>query len=645
MRFSVVLIALSVALFCALLNTAPDWVPKLTAGDDAEWSPVNSFNMRHGDSYYYAAWTREAASGDFPLRSPSARELADTNLLETVRSAPIYLAALPGLVTSDIRWIYVGGYAMSAAGIFLMMFWLACRLVGDWRYAIFAGFALLYFSEAYWSSAPNFPTGLTAGDLFDWVYAVLVGRPRASVVLASDFDDVDFLGSVFRYVNISISILILIAYFFIIEYINNNNRNRFVSVLFVLMSPVFLFSYSSHALVAYSCVAMWFVLSFVREQRMNCWIAAAGLVATLIVAVAVGYVDLYKAAYVDGELWKNIFQKESIEFVGGWMVCAKILLINKYMFSFVLLYVMTRKSREINDLVIIVGVVAVLLAGVRIFNTPQLWDRFQGRGIDFLWFAVILVGIGHWWRRLEFNGKAASRAKVAVSVLLFVAVTVAPVTGFAKLTWRTSHDGSRLVPADVYRVYAWVGRNFAKNANILSVDWDDITFLPIYTDVNLSVGHNVIDGRAPDAELRRYVAASKVLGVSRERLLDLVAAGPEGVRLRTEVARRRKPPFAAEQVYDAAMVMEGAIYWPYVNRVAGIKVTDNRFDYTVNPEFLRYVSTLYDHADPRSFIEKDAVDGIVFSPQKGQRVNDGVAALFDEVFRNDARVVLKRRRR
>jgi hypothetical protein len=89
------------------------------------WTPVHSQNYHMGDLYYYGAWLREAIEAGIPIYSPTAGELAGQPLIETLRSSGIILAALPGYIIPDIRWVIVFDYAFSAALFFSIGYFFA----------------------------------------------------------------------------------------------------------------------------------------------------------------------------------------------------------------------------------------------------------------------------------------------------------------------------------------------------------------------------------------------------------------------------------------------------------------------------------------------------------------------------------------
>lgn len=144
-RFPVLFIA--GLLFCVVVVILPELVPAIMGREGYVWSPLHSQNYRFGDLYYYGAWLKEVLESGIPAYSPTAGELYGQPLIETWRFLALALAALPGLIISDMRVLIVFDYGFSAALFFSTAYLFSYWHTRNHGISLFAGIAVFFLTD------------------------------------------------------------------------------------------------------------------------------------------------------------------------------------------------------------------------------------------------------------------------------------------------------------------------------------------------------------------------------------------------------------------------------------------------------------------------------------------------------------------
>ncbi len=351
----------------------------------------------------------------------------------------------------------------------------------------------------------------------------------------------------------------------------------------------------------------------------------------------------------ESQLWQNIFAREQ---AAPWRVhgVADILsvAINKYVLLFLPMLFFARGNRLLTTIVAVVGTIGVLLSFVHLFDMPQLWGRFLGRGIDPIWVFCLTLAVGHaaarWFTRTpqitigRIPGGLSPRSASVATVLICAACVLPPAYGFAQLSVQHSRDESRFLPDAVMQSYRWIDANVPKRSNIATLNWEDISLLPIYTDADLVVGHNVLDGRSPADELRRFVETWRFLGRSRAELEHLLDLGPKSVDGLTPYGK--PPPYLDPESFTSSQLMLGVLYWPYINQLDGIPIVTPGADPAVTAQLREVALNLFDRADPDTFLDRFSVDYVLADTDGSSSVQLGAG--LRRVFSNGARIVYER---
>lgn len=587
---------LSGLVFCILLVIAPDVLPAIVGQADHVWTPTNSAMYRFGDGYYYAAWVVELLQNGIPPGSPSAAEYADSNLLETLRWFPLAVAALPGLIFDDYRIVYVLDYVFTAAMFFGLPFWLCYRITGGVVGSLIAGILVLFCTGQWWGDIPVAIGSAGAPDAGRWISKLLTAPLTGSVRLLNMFEYEALQGS-FRYINMSVSGPILMLYVALCHAVYRTEKlSPKIWLPLLIMSPLMAFSYPSHPLIAYAVLGGYAVMAYWRGHKKPA--AALALIAVITAGglLAGGYVSYVMSVFAENELWNNIFNNEKLELINRpWHELAIFVLINKYTLTFAISLLLAWKNRELRDMVLIIGGIACVLACCTVFDMPQLWGRFLGRGIDHLWFMTFIISCAYGFGRLSSTR--------FIKYPLLAAVIAVPMLSFGNYALESAHNLTRFMPASRWQALEWVDANVEKGRIIAALNWDDINFIPIYSHANLAIDNMIIGGRSPEAEFERYIAVWKILGLPRDvlksRLENTIAATLK--RTRSNRDNLFNPPLLTEEEYASAEIAECAIYWPYVKKLFDVPVASGSQS---SAEFVEMAMQLYNNADIEVLMNK-----------------------------------------
>lgn len=603
---------LSGLLFCVAAVTLPELLPAIVGKEGYVWSPLHSQNYRLGDLYYYGAWLREVLQGGIPAYSPSAGELAGQPLIETWRFMGLVVAALPGLFISDIRALIVFDYGLSAALFFCAAFLFAYSFTRNAWIGLLAGIAVLFLTDRVW--CPVRPNVQRLTDVWT-IVASAFNRVVEYIRYTRNFIEYDLYGSTFRFINISISGPILLLYYCLAALAYKHAGYKTFAMLFAV-SPLMAFTYPSHTIIAYGLLAAFFLVCLCRRK----WKAAAAFfsagVLTIIFLEVIRYRKMISELFDKSELWNNIFASEKFVLLNSdASYILAMMLFNKYTITFLMMIFLARKKQLLRDIVAATGMVVIPMSGVYMFNMSQLWTRFLGRGVDHMWFMLCIVVAGDAVRS-ALSGTAREKAPgnaapglhrrilsaSAATVMLVVMVLVA--VGSINFALHTRANGSRFIPQATMDAYRWIDAHLPARAEVATLDWTDITLLPVFTSVNLVVGHSIIDGRSPTEELKRYIGAWKFFGYDKPRFEQMIDLGTSSVIRMRQVESIMNPPRLPDREFEASQFMLGILYWPHINSISGIKIAGEGKDRVITPEFRRFMMDLYDRTEASSFVGK-----------------------------------------
>jgi hypothetical protein len=626
------------SLFCIVVSIAPEAVPRLVGKPGYTWTPFNSSNYRVGDFYYYAPWVRQIIRGELPLRPPTAGEETIGSTVENVRSAPYFVAALPGLLLSDFRNVLVADIALSAALFFLAFYVIALTFLQR-PWPAFTAAILAYFYSGVWQAVGHNVQFLSLfgrpSSIGSWLDYSLVGATARFRVLL-DPTEYDYISDAFRFMNLSISgplltLQLLLALLLFMRFSWPRAAGLFG------LSLTLAFSYPSHPVVGYIAMICLAAAAFVeRSSREFAALTATGC-AVIAVLLAVDYPDVVRRAMQSTAMLQSMYLSNGIKLAPISVASlADTIVLNKYFLTTIMLAVLFFTDRRRRVAIVAIGASVTIVSWVTLLHPPELWQRFLARGIEIPWGAFVAAGFVQLFLLTKL-ALSASRVKAAVQIF-GVAATVAlcavPALGFARFALRNEHNLTRFIPEDRWATYSWIATHLPARAAVATLDWDDMAFLPMYTDVSLAVGHADLSGRTPEQQLRRFVGLWKLLGRSRDQLGQLVATSIPALVRRYSIGDLRHPPLNTEEEYACSEFAAGLLYWPYLKSVDGIQIADNSMTST-NPDLVSHILGLYDQVDAMEFRRRANISYILVPP--GQL---DVLTLFPEaklVFENTAR--------
>lgn len=602
------LIFIAGLVFSVALVILPEVLAAIRTPEGFVWSPIHSQNYRLGDLYYYGSWLKEVLDTGLPAYSPSAGELAGQPLIETWRSVGLAIAAVPGILIKDIRYLIVFDYGLSAALFFTSGYFFALALSRNHWIACLTGISVLFLTDRLWVPAgPYSATILGVWQVPASFFSLIIHYFRDIRTVA----DYDIFGSTFRFINMSFSAPVLLFYYLFatLAYIKSSMKMFFV--LFI-MSPVMAFTYPSHTVIAYALLFMYAVLSLARRNfRTGILFTSVGA-ATLIFLEIIRYRQLFRRLLETSQLWNNIFASEKMVLISGDVgTLFSIILTGKYLLSFLILYFLTRTKPALRDVVIVTGIIAIFLSGIYLFTMPQLSTRFLGRGIDYLWFMLmIVVALVTLYDKIQASDITANAMHARViyrwmyksaALVVFVAIVSFSGYAFGSIALKTSTNNSRYISQETMKTYTWIDQNLPPKSEVASLDWEDITLLPVFTKANLVVGHSVIDGRSLDDELDRYLATWKFVGLGRREFEETLDRGPMAMKSLCAGSAYKRVPVLSNDDFNAAQFMNGVLYWPHIKQMNNILIVR---DQGITPEFKNWMLEIYDRTSSADYTKK-----------------------------------------
>lgn len=606
-------------LYCVVLVIAPDVLPALVGRAGMVWTPINSPLYRYGDSYYYSAWVAETLRHGIPPFSPSAAELAGRPLLETLRWLPLAVAALPGIFIEDFRIVYVVDYALTAIILFGIPFVMAWTLFRSVWGGVISGIVVLFLAGQWWGRLPVAPGFGAPASTLQWLIASFNVLSRYAFTAFFNMFEYEGDPGSFRYINNSISAPILLLYTYgCFSLYCGARRIWLIGIMVAIASPLMAFSYPSRTLVAYLVLSGFAGLAFLEGRKQAAIALSAILALTAIALLSTGYPGYVRKVFAENELWNNIFRQDKIALIDRSIgAMATIVFLNKYMITFVISLGLVWERRDLRGLVAVVGLIACAFACVGLFDTPLLWDRFLGRGVDQIWLMCVMLALTSAWPRVAEALKhraLLARSWQIFSAAIVIGILLIPARGFGEYAIASSRNLTRFMPEGRWEALRWIDEHVASGTTVAAPDWDDITFIPIYTHAKLAVDNMIIGGRSPADEMKRYAEVWKILGLGqellRQRVLDSTGAAMR--RFSLSPAEARSSPLVPDaEKYASGQIAEALIYWPYVKTVEGITVADASNVPTA--DFVNWAMSFYQAADPKLNVGALGIEYVVLS--------------------------------
>lgn len=604
--------------FCLCLVLAPDLYAAIVGQDGYVWTPIHSPLYRGNDGYYYSAWVVEGIQSGFPSGSPSAAEYLNKPLMETIRWFPLAVAALPSYLFSDFRVVYVLDYVFTVCLLFGIPFYLAYRFTKSSRGGLLAGVIVLFYSGMTWD-----PLKLSK---------MLVNLPDP-LALPS-----------LRYIHLSISGPILMAYILLCHWLyTKTTRSPFlIGAVLLLLSPCMAFSYPSHTVIACAALGGYAALSFLRNRKREAVILVTIGALTALTLLLGDYIDFVRHTINENQMWANVFNNETLTLVDKpWWTLIRMAFLNKYTLSFALALWLAKRNGELLDMVALLGGMAFLCNLTTLFSMPQFSVRFLSRGIEQLWMTVFVTACLLGWKDLIkplifFRAPRLAGVMEAISLLL---ILILPAAGIGAYTLKSFKTLSHFMPQSRWDALQWIAMNVPPNETIAALDWDDITFVPVYTHTNLAMDNMIIGGRGPEDEMERYAALWKIIGFPREKLeLRIKEAVETAIRWQHQsTSQLFESELLEPELYATGQVATMALYWPSVTKVWN---KDISHDGKTSQSVVSRVMALYDSVDSKSALKEYRISWIVLSGAE-QNLPFNAAVPLEPVFKNRTHSIYK----
>ncbi|MCP4621166.1 MAG: hypothetical protein GY844_32575 [Bradyrhizobium sp.] len=609
------------AAVCAFLTILPDIVAAIFAPADMVWSPVNSLQWRYNDSYYQVPWVRAITAGNLLPVTPA--NIDDTGLgFETVRIVPFWLSSLPGLIFSDIRFIIVASFVLTAAAIYSLSFTIARHFTNSIAIAAAAG-VVSYFFQAVWA---YLAVELWVGPVKGLAYLTPYGL-RIPWLL--DITDTAMINSNLRFVSIAGSVPVLLLNYLACLRVARDGTWPWLATLTVTLCAL-PFSYPTHAYVGYAIGGGYGLIALVTRD----WRGAARFAVPAVIAgaflLAVDYLGLLKASRESSPIYLEILRLTSsnlLDMVRTDMPAREIaltLIFNKYNLALPLLLLLARPVAERVRAVIVLYLasVPVILLHVGPSDMSHLPALFAQRGIDVIWPILISPLVAGGVLGLFRKGRVRDAIAILIAVVIF-AIPVVSFAGYAGRIVTTNAIRPLLIPKSDWDAYGYLFKNTKPNEEIIAASWNDIELLPMFEPVNLFVANNALHQRSMTNLLGRYIAMQKFFGMSRsefESLLDntfrIWIGGADRINDRS---RDMKHPIHADADFEVGHFSFSILYWPYVRQLEGVRFSTEDL-LSPTPEFKSFALELFDRTNATATLCQSKAGPIIVSASDSRSV-------------------------
>ena len=658
------LVVAGMALF-GLFSTGPYLVALVTLPADRVFLPVRGLNHHVSDAYQYGAYINQITYKGFDgTLIPTAKELADQKSMEYFRSASLFLAASPSLLSDDFRLIYVVGQFMSGSLFFLLPF-LIGRMMDLSRMISAAAAAFSFFAlSGWWSGIYNYIAyydSLSIKILLNYAASFLRFEFTNYLYMKS----YEILGNNWRYLYISQSGPLFLAYYSALvlflrqETIRNKNFFWACGLSLAVAIALFAAAYTQPSIlpITYSLVACGaFFTAWLEKNLAKAYHLTAILGFSALILILSGYFKDLQATMQVNPLWIEMFERNKFSLAGSSIFISLAgFAFNKYILTgLLMIMLMQRYFKDMRIYILPVIITGMILSSFILFKINDTSSRFFGRGIDLLWvlifafvflrffFEIFLPSI----EQLFIKGgletfKSRSLVKIA-GVIFFAVMVLVPFVGLAKYSYSAAKNNIFSVAKAEWSAYRWLNENVNDYQTVAAVDWEEIAMIPLYSQANLLAGYMVINNRPPIENVKKYCALWKYLSFPKEELETLVRGSVDNYRLHLKRAFEfesvLKPPLLNRTAFNSASFFAG-LSRPYVKVLAGVNVTEP--DGSINNTFVDKIMEIYDQINPDDFMPQ--ADFIMLSQETAASLPHVIPDEFALVFVSSVHKIYQRK--
>lgn len=601
-------------LIFGIFATAPFLVTIFSLSPGMRFAPVHDLNHQFSDAYYHSAFVnRIINSGITATGSPTASELAGFAHMENFRFAPLWVAAFPGLFTNNMKFVYLFDCFISGCLYFLFPFLIARKLRQNRWASLFCSVVVFLYTTSWWGEISFHPLVFQGSNL-SVLKKYIMTFFNAPFNRFQDIYALPTVSQSLRYMHLSISGLILLAFFLsLICFLSKQSK---ISLGFIFVLLIFnAYSYPSHMVISFGVAGVSSLYTFfIRDKKTALHLLAVTLAAGVFLLIT-GYLPKLFDTMNSTVLMTRILGTSGLVFTSSSIVRVIFgVLTNKYMLTgIIMLFLINKFILDLNKTLVPFIIFGCCLSFLFMFKISDIINRFFSRGIDQIWLLTISVVITALINTIKEKLSVSNvdirktAAKVIVgmeSVCLAIAICV-PSYGMYKYTNAVADSEVFAIDASLDDALIWLDANAENMDTVAAVDWKDITLIPVYTRASVFAGHVVIDERTPEDELLRYAAMWKALGLPREDLLsrfEISVAATHELRTTSPSSKTNNPPFVDEYSSNAAHLIYGLTYWPYITEVDGITIATS--DYKTTPALNDYFVNVYDTVNLEMFFNQ-----------------------------------------
>jgi hypothetical protein len=648
-----------------LLILIPAFLPTLalitSTPDDKVPVPVYSFRHASSDNPYYAAFTREAMRGQYPLANPFVESDHDmSGHVELFKSVNHWFSAWPALFTDDTRLVITIGLYSS--------FFLTCLFLnkiflqlGTGRMLAMALTAVLFYGHTY--QVPLLIDGII--DAFEADTFSTFTRRLELLTFSPNTSDFMRSNQNWRLLICSTSNFVVLAWTYGCLRLLRYPRNKVALVFLVVISFLLVYTYLLSAVFLACLMILPIGLFLGRRRRAALSFALCGLITAVLLVIS-GFPWNYARVTADSPLIQAMMQSDRLLMEGNELYRQmRLRSYWKYGIPWLITFAIAIPCsifvrRRFMYMFIAIGLVfGACLIGLYLRDDLLIGLKIMTRGMTYPWSALLLgiiaMSLRKIWIRLTRRKKSLaprwSRVIAGVaSVLLLLAVMGGAFAGFQR--WarhlRGEYANPYLISRDQWNALEWLRTQVPPDQTVLCSQWEDITLLPVYTDCHVYYGHWQNNDRPRGVEIRRFLAGQKLLGLKRADFSNML---DQTLRARMSLIRHQRKYLQIQvdektprEQHRQAMFSMAILYWPYVFHYDDITISAEPEkllygDKNLSPAFKERMLQMYDRLDafPEDdrpeyiLLDRDAFDLLPSLEQQGAVV----------AYRNPERIVLR----
>jgi hypothetical protein len=571
------------------------------------WHPVQDFNHRFGDLYYYALGVKSILEGNLFLHQTAPHLLQDAGTqalvsVETARILPYWFAALPRLFTADFRWVVVLGTALSSFLITMLSYTILRALRCTQGQSLVGSILFLFFLQC-WNQIPPAAGIFSSGNFLEWI-RLWKAHIRLGVKATLHLSELELLNDHFRYVMPSFATPLLLGYclglFAFQRRLTAWSTKSLLAALGLLLYSIGMgFTYPSHTLICYGLLFICFVYQVcARQYRLAAMLLAIGCV-TLLVLIIGGYIGFLANTYGASIILQQVYSPTLHSTLPTWSIGEYLerVVLNRYMLTYLPIYWALRQSdldKKTRKLIAVAfGVLTLVISLLLYVANDDVISRMTVRGLDCIWFLGIVILLIRIVTTLPLRVRGIIMRSLALSVVLI------PLSGLGMLSYhRLSHPNS-YITEPAWEAVEWASQHLTAHDTVATLDFADAHLLSFGGAFQPYITYLDHSGLRPEENIRRYIALWKWMKMGLPALQSRAANAVSAERTRLTEGWKHKshPPYLSDAQFEQSQFVFMLLYYPYIQYVQGpagqrIPIADQAQKRT-HPAFTKWVTAEY----------------------------------------------------